>query len=377
MGIGALPNENVDNTQSYYGDANTAVGYQAGYSNTTGYSNTFTGYRAGYSNTTGHGNFWCGVDAGYLNDSGYHNVFLGNMTGYSNDSGYHNTFINNEAGYSTTSGYQNIFLGNRAGYLNTIGHHNIFSGYQAGYSNTNGNHNLFSGTEAGYANVSGYDNIYMGREAGYASTDGIYNVFLGIQAGRYLTDGSTAASSTDQSIFLGAFTKPLTANDQNSIILGYGAVGLGSNTVVLGNDSVVTTALKGNIGIGTTTPSHRLDVAGTLGSFYVANTGNSLNFTRNGENFIQAIEGGSSAILTFDSNAYNFDIDGTRSVVVDGSGNVGVGTSTPSSRLEVVGESFPVLNVVRNSVVTDEPRGTASVVHKTSGDMIDGFNSNC
>ena len=129
----------------------------------------------------------------------------------------------------------------------------IFSQVTSQVLNTNGNHNLFSGTEAGYANVSG-DNIYMGREAGYASTDGIYNVFWN-SSGPLPTDSSTAASSTDQSIFLGAF-KPLTANGQNSIILGYGAVGLGSNTVVLGNDSVVTTFLKGNIGIGTTTPSH-------------------------------------------------------------------------------------------------------------------------
>ena len=54
-----------------------------------------------------------------------------------------------------------------------------------------------------------------------------------------------------------------TDNDQNSIVIGFNANGLGSNSVVLGNDSISTTALKGSVGIGTTTPAEKLTVAGT------------------------------------------------------------------------------------------------------------------
>ena len=50
----------------------------------------------------------------------------------------------------------------------------------------------------------------------------------------------------------------------NQLVLGHAAESLGANTVVLGNDSIVTTALKGNVGIATTTPTVALDVSGSI-----------------------------------------------------------------------------------------------------------------
>jgi len=46
----------------------------------------------------------------------------------------------------------------------------------------------------------------------------------------------------------------------NEIVIGYSAVGVGDNSVVLGNDSIVTTVLKGNVGIGTTSPSAKVHI---------------------------------------------------------------------------------------------------------------------
>ena len=47
-------------------------------------------------------------------------------------------------------------------------------------------------------------------------------------------------------------------------MIGYNAIGLGSNSVVLGNSSVATTALRGYVGVGTATPTAILHVkAGT------------------------------------------------------------------------------------------------------------------
>ena len=47
------------------GRFNSFTGYQAGYSNTSGYQNTFVGEQAGFSNTTGDAFASCFVSAEY------------------------------------------------------------------------------------------------------------------------------------------------------------------------------------------------------------------------------------------------------------------------------------------------------------------------
>jgi len=83
----------------------------------------------------------------------------------------------------------------------------------------------------------------------------------------YQADGSTALTDPENSIYIGYNAKGKDNNDNNSIVIGYNAIGLGANTVVLGNDSIVTTALKGTVGIGTTQPisssNNKLDIYGS------------------------------------------------------------------------------------------------------------------
>lgn len=75
---------NANNTVSigYQAQANISaaggisIGYQAGYSQTSGASNTNVGYQAGYSNTTGTNRTCIGYEAGE-NNTGSNNVFLG------------------------------------------------------------------------------------------------------------------------------------------------------------------------------------------------------------------------------------------------------------------------------------------------------------
>jgi hypothetical protein len=103
---------------------------------------------------------------------------------------------------------------------------------------------------------------------GYASltnlTSGNANTSIGSISGRYIADKTTSLTNTSNSVFLGYRTSPLANSQTNQIVIGYDATGIGSNSVVLGNDSIVTTALKGNIGIGTTDPgTYKLNVVGT------------------------------------------------------------------------------------------------------------------
>jgi len=61
-------------------------------------------------------------------------------------------------------------------------------------------------------------------------------------------------------------------------VIGNTAIGVGSNSVVLGNDNITKSILKGNVGIGTTNPGALLDVAGnirsTTGSLQIGNATN-------------------------------------------------------------------------------------------------------
>jgi len=124
---------------------------------------------------------------------------------------------------------------------------------------------------------------------------------------------------------LGYRTSPLADNQTNQIVIGYDATGIGSNTVVLGNDSIVTTQLKGNVGIGTTSPYSKLHIE-TAGS-------NPLRMVRasGGGNFGFEIGSGAIGLYDYTNAAYLWYINST--------GNVGIGTTSPSEKLHVSGNA--------------------------------------
>jgi len=177
-----------------------------------------------------------------------------------------NTFVGvdvcgagNLANTTGSEGYRNSFFGNQAGNAITIGASNNFFGYQAGLANTTGNYNSFFGHGAGYANIGGGGNSFFGHGAGRLNTEGNYNCSLGWNAGRYQSDGSSALQTPENSVYIGKDTKsgsvPAGGEDDisNEIVIGYNTIGNGSNTVTLGNTDIVTTVLRGNVGIDVST----------------------------------------------------------------------------------------------------------------------------
>jgi hypothetical protein len=85
----------------------------------------------------------------------------------------------------------------------------------------------------------------------------------------------------------------------------------------------------GNVGIGTTSPSDKLDVNGAV---YIR-AGNSLKLDNTSNNYVAQINnGGSSGASTL-----VFQTGGSARMRIINNGNVGIGTATPSTELEVVG----------------------------------------
>ena len=222
--------------------------------NTTGFMNTANGYLALWLNTTGSYNTANGCGA-----------LLGNTTGF----------------YNTANGYG--ALGS-----NGTGNNNTANGCRALRNNGTGNNNTANGYWANYYNQEGSNNTIIGFEAGRGTTlhNKSGNVFLGYQAGYYDT--------TDNKLYI--------ENSDTILPLIYGE---------FDNDIL---AVNGSLGVGTSSPSEKLEVNGNAKADTV---------------FAEAFS--SNSPLHLQTNGT------TRIYVDDATGDVGIGNSSPTAKLDVNG----------------------------------------
>jgi hypothetical protein len=190
--------------------------------------------------------------------NGAGDVFVGLGAGrVSTGSG--NTAIGFQSLFSNTSSGSNTAIGNNS-LLNSTGASNTALGFQSLYTNSSGGGNVAIGANSLLSNTTGNNNVSNGFGSLNFNTTGSNNVADGFYAGRFIADGTTANTITNNSIYLGNNTKALANNQTNQIVIGDSATGLGSNTAVLGNDSITLTGLKGNVAIGATSASAKLDI---------------------------------------------------------------------------------------------------------------------
>ena len=245
--------------------SNTFIGVGAGARSTTSYQNTFIGAGAGANTSCGLFNTFIGAYVGSANLNGEANVFIGNGSGGANTNGARNVFIGNTSGNKNTIGGYNVFMGYNSGNTNIVGNQNTFIGYSAGFS-ANSSYNSFFGNFAGGSTTSGLGNTFLGTAAGGNNITGSQNTFLGYNAGRYIASAATVAATTlNNSIFIGYNARPLLDSQTNQIVIGTDIPGLGSNTTLIGNASTTVTAIYGDLLLGTQTdlPSSILTVAST------------------------------------------------------------------------------------------------------------------
>ncbi|MCK5555505.1 MAG: tail fiber domain-containing protein, partial [Alphaproteobacteria bacterium] len=145
-------------------DQNTAVGYQALTSLTSGGYNTAMGYSTLYDNTTGYQNTAMGYYALSSNTTGYRNAAMGVYALSSNTANY-NTAMGYSALYSNTAGACNTAFGynaGKAGTANTTGTYNTYIGYQA---QTNANNYTNSTALGNAAIITSSNSITLGNNA--------------------------------------------------------------------------------------------------------------------------------------------------------------------------------------------------------------------
>jgi len=239
-----LPDQTSFVGSSFYGDGGASLSYVSG---SDGRYNTGVGLGALFSNTTGYSNSAQGVNALYSNTTGYQNSAQGYTALYSNTTGSSNSAQGVNALYSNTTGSNNSAQGYAALFSNTTSNSNSAQGVNALRLNTTGYSNSAQGVNALYSNTTGYQNSAQGYTALYSNTTGSSNSAQGYQAGRYIADGTTANETSGTSLYLGAKTKALADGGANETVIGYNAIGAGSNSVTLGNTSVTKTLLIGAV----------------------------------------------------------------------------------------------------------------------------------
>lgn len=230
--------------------SNTAFGLSSLNANTSGIGNTAIGNNTLQNNTTGTSNIAVGSDSLSANTIGDSNVAIGRGVLQLNTSGNNNNAVGRNSLNANISGIENSAFGTSA-LASSTGNNNSAFGFAALTSTTSGANEAF-GSNALRLQTTGNFNAGFGNSVMRANTTGSRNTGLGFEAGRYIANKLTEATIVNNSIFIGWRTSPLADNQTNQIVIGYDAIGLGSNTTTIGNNSTLFTALYGNLLIGTT-----------------------------------------------------------------------------------------------------------------------------
>ena len=194
--------------------SNTALGFEAAYSNTTGVEITAIGYQA------------------LKNSTGNSNTAIGNIASLANTTGVRNTALGVAALTANTTGGENTAIGYIALLSNVTGSNNTAIGSQSLRFNTASN-NTAVGFESAYSNTSGIEITAIGYQALKAST-GSYNTAIGIQS---LVSNTTGQINT--AIGGKSFLANTTGNNNTGI--GYSVdSGNFSGSVIIGRDATAT-----------------------------------------------------------------------------------------------------------------------------------------
>ena len=394
------------------GTANSLFGVFAGFSNTSGSGNSFFGLQAGFSNSSGNSNSFFGTTAGNLNTTGSQNAFFGNAAGYRTTIGNFNTFVGSSSGFNNTTGANNTFFGLNAGQSNTTESNNTLIG-----ANSNGAAGITNATALGANSVVTQSNsIVLGNNAnvgiGTSAPQAKLHV-IGSTAGRFdgnvtingnlavtgtanlTADNALHANAADTAInFTGSLAGDVTGTQNVTVVSSIGgksAANVASATDAANNASSSNTANNivkrdgaGNFSAGTITGNFNgnattattADSANSLANTAIVNgdqvngaltkatipgsavTGNVAASQVTGELTNATISGyvaksgdTMTGTLTLPANGL---AAGTNQLVLS-SGNVGIGVTNPTSKLEVAG-TVKSTDVSANNVTL--PNGT-------------------
>lgn len=263
------------------GVGNTAAGASTMGMNTTGNFNTAFGYNTMGRTVRGSSNEAFGSGALASVDSLLNSTAFGTSAligssitldtsinnvaiGYLSQNGVRNSRGNVSVGAQTmvnnTYGSYNVAVGDSALRLSGSGNNNVAVGKSAGLtlSNSNGNTYIgaYSGNQTPFFSFVTSNNTFIGHRSGINTISGATkNTFVGDSSGLFILAGTN-------NTLIGANTAADNGFLTNAGAVGYRAYVAQDNSLVLGSINGVNGASANtNVGIGTSAPLARLDVA--------------------------------------------------------------------------------------------------------------------
>jgi len=380
---------------------NSFLSRAAGYFNTTGTQNSFVGSTAGYSNSTGKNNSIMGTFAGLYNQTGSANSIFGSEAGGFNNWGGSGSFssstiVGYQAGNKVTTGGDNILVGYRAGYGVTTGTGNIVIGYNKDTSAPGASNELNIGGLV-YGDLSA-KTVGINRVAQQAALDVVSTGTTGNQyaqiwrdstglivssmsatgvlmAAKFVGDGSglTGLSATGDN--LGSHVATTTLNMAGFQIKNVSSMTISAPDTLPSSLWVSTSATtphlyvstNGNIGVGTGAPLVNFHVhasaAGTLGPrLLLSNTGGAgsqvaldLSTYLPGSNapggrIVATDDGNYGSTIAFQNKTPGAMGNSLQTrMIISNTGNIGIGTISPSQKLQVGDGSAPTAAEVRGN----------------------------
>jgi hypothetical protein len=286
------------------GTNNTFLGYHSGQAVSAGYNNTALGCLSMQAATTGTYNTGVGMYALYGLTNGNYNVSLGDASGSGLSSGNNNVFVGTAAGDNVTTGSTNIVIGDHIDAPVSTGNYQMTIGNLIFGTNVDGTASTISTGNIGIGNnAPSYKLDVNGTfRSGNPGTDGQLNIYSEQGATDYLYTISPNSAAT-QNVVL---TLPPNDGNANDVLVSDGSGNLSWSAP----GSSTGWALTGNTGLND--PA----APATYGTSTFAA----------GENFIGTTD---AQDVVFGTNLAE------RMRIKQTTGNVGIGTATPTELFQV------------------------------------------
>ncbi len=370
------------------GSSNTGVGHFALNDVRSGSNNTAVGSEALISDTSGTGNVAIGRFAMYFNLAsdyntavGYNSLFSHKRVGFTyntalgsfaleqDSTGYQNTGVGTSAFRNNKTGILNTGVGINAGYYQKESYNTYIGAYSGvgerspgtDFAADTGNYNSGLGPYSLYRIANGSSNVAVGYNTLYADSSGNYNTAIGNSSLNFTnSDGNTAlgyaAGTTNTTgtynTVLGYNAELSAPNLTNSTAIGANAQVFQSNSMVLGSINGINGATATvSVGIGENSPNARLHVkrSGASGGTYHAsssviiedNNSSYLQFTNPSASETGLLSGNavttirSALIFRADSSIQLRAGGNNNRMHIDNNGYIGIGTTTPLTKVHV------------------------------------------